>query len=142
MESNHLMKSATHKFNVLKTGWTGFFVRFAASLVYLVISVVAQHYFDATESSRLVRCVALIVWIAGLALVFIWLYRWLRRADEYQRMLMYRSLAYAMLVGLMFPIVWHIVHVFLDARSDAWPIMAVPSYAIVYAVIGSWPQKS
>lgn len=141
MENDNTMKLVKST-DLWKTGWTGFAVRFAAALAYLVTSIIAQHYFDAAGSSLVVRCIALAVWFAGLALVITWLYRWLRRADEYQRMLMYRNLAGSMLVGLMVPSGLHIVHVFLGVTGDDWPIMAVPAFAITYTVFGSWPKKS
>jgi len=80
--------------------------------------------------------------VSGFIIAFIWTIMWVRRADEYQRLMNYRNLTMAMAVTIMVFITIHVAHVFDRRADDGWSVMIMPAFAIFYAVIGSRPKRS
>jgi len=122
--------------------WLAFAFRCVAALVYLLISIAAGHYFDVPDSSISVRCVAVAAFVSGFVAAFMWLMLWMKRADEYQKLMNYRNLVSAMMTAIMSFIVIHIFYGFDRTESVGWPVMVMPAFAIFCAVIGSRPKKS
>ncbi len=125
-----------------KDSWLAFTFRCLAALVYLLISIAAGHYFDVLDSSISVRCVAVVTFVSGFVAAFMWLMLWMKRADEYQRLMNYRNLVSAMMTAMISFITIHIFYGFYRVGSAGWPVMAMPAFAIFCAVIGSRPKKS
>jgi hypothetical protein len=67
---------------------------------------------------------------------------WVKRADEYQRLINYRNLVSALMTAMISFIAIHIFYGFDRAESTGWPVMAMPAFAIFCAVIGSRPKKA
>ncbi|HTM80212.1 hypothetical protein [Asticcacaulis sp.] len=122
--------------------WLAFAIRCIGAVAFYILSFCAQNYMDDVSRSIVVRCLAVLGYVFGLSIALIWLYRWARRADEYQRLLTFRNLAMALISSMGIFIAIHIVYVFDNPPSHDWPIMGMPAYGILFAVIGSRPKKS
>lgn len=136
------MREAGNRRSPPVDSWIAFAIRCLAALAYMLISLFAGRYFDRSDSSISVRCAAVVIIVSGFTIAFIWTTMWIRRADEYQRLMNYRNLASAMAVTMLVFFLIHVAHAFDHPRDDGWSIMMMPAYAIFFAVMGSWPKKS
>jgi FtsH-binding integral membrane protein len=125
-----------------KDSWPAFAFRCLATIVLYILSMGAQDYVDDQNRPMLLRCVAVLGYLLGLAIAFIWLYRWTRKADEYQRLVTFRNLAVAFITSIVVFVLMHIAYAFDNPLGHDWPIMGMPAYGILFAVIGSRPKKS
>jgi amino acid transporter len=125
-----------------KDSWLTFAFRCTAAIAFYILSMGAQDYIDDQNRPTLLRYIAVLGYFLGLSIAFIWLYRWARKADEYQRMLTFRNLSVAFITSIAAFVLIHIVHAFDNPPSHDWPIMGIPAYGILFAVLGSRPKNS
>jgi len=125
-----------------KDSWLAFAFRCTAAIACYILSMGAQYYVDDQNRPMLLRCAAVLGYLLGLVIAFIWLYQWTRKADEYQRLLTFRNLAVAFIASIAVFVLMHIAYAFNNPPGHDWPIMGMPAYGILFAVIGSRPKKS
>ena len=120
-----------------KRNWAMSLLRHFVALSWFLSCYGAEIAFDSAHSGWLIRTDALLVVILPIVWGAFRMRSWLRNADEYQRLLMFRAMFEGMATAIVAAIVSHCLGTIMGIAFNIMPIMCVPAWAAWQALSAS-----
>lgn len=115
-----------------KRHWAVIALKYALAIGWYLACMVSQTYFDKPDTSWFIRTVAILVVILPLVWGAFGMRSWMRKADEYQRLLMHRAMFQGTATAISVAIGWHCAGKIIAATTSFdMPIMCVPAWAVI-----------